>query len=334
MAGIKPLRYIQLGLETTKGTAVAATARWRGKGTIEDLRETVFVEEDIASLSGEDRTFQPFHFGGLAFDEVEATFEQLPYILAAGVKDVVTGAADGIGSGKIYQYTFPVTTPNSIKTYTIEGGDDQEGEEIEYGYVERFRVSGRAKEAVMMSADWKGRQVVVAAKTAALALPAVEEILFQKGKVYIDAVSGTIGTTQKSNTLLGFELEVVTGWVPRFSGDGNLFFTRHAFAMLPEVTLRVTFEHDGISAAEKVNWRAETPILLRVQIEGPTLATAGTTYTFMTLNIDLAGKWESFDKIDEDDGNDIVVGNFRAKNDPTASFFAELLVVNELASLP
>ena len=52
MAGVKALRKVQLGLESTKGTAVAATALWRGTGTIEDKREVVFPDEDIGYLSG------------------------------------------------------------------------------------------------------------------------------------------------------------------------------------------------------------------------------------------------------------------------------------------
>ena len=130
MAGIKPLRKIQMGKETTSGTAVAATALWRGKGTMEDQREVVFVEEDVGYISGLDRTNTPKYLAAIEFEEIPATFEQLPYILAAGVKNVITGATDGAGTDKIYTYTFPTTSKNTITTFTIEGGDDQEEEEI------------------------------------------------------------------------------------------------------------------------------------------------------------------------------------------------------------
>ena len=50
MAGIKRLRKLQFGKETTAGTPVPATTIWRGTGTLEDKREPYFPDEDIATL--------------------------------------------------------------------------------------------------------------------------------------------------------------------------------------------------------------------------------------------------------------------------------------------
>src|SRR5512139_862141 len=161
MAGIKALRKIQLGREATAGTSVAATAIWRGMGTIEDTREVVFVEEDVGIIPGTDRSYTPKLGAQLEMEAVPLTFEQVIHILEAGVKTIGTGVADGAGSGKIYDYAFPETTLNTIKTYTIEGGDNQEEEEMEYGFVSEFELAGRAGEAWTMAATWQGRQVTV-----------------------------------------------------------------------------------------------------------------------------------------------------------------------------
>lgn len=185
----------------------------------------------------------------------------------------------------------------------------------------------------MMGAEWKGRQVTNASFTTGQSAPAVEEILFGKGKLYIDDADGTIGNTQKTQTLLGMTLNVNTGWVPVFTGDGNLYFT-FAKSTAPEVTLQITFEHDGTAVAEKTNWRNGTARLIRLLWEGDALTTAGDSYTYKTLIVDLAGKWESFDKLGEQDGNDIVTAMFRARYNATAEKFAEIVVVNELSTLP
>jgi len=333
MAGIKALRKIQLGVEVTPGTAVAATAIWRGMGTIEDQREVVFSQEDVGYVGGLDRTHVPKLLAAISMDETEATFEQLPYILAAGVKNVVAGAADGSGSDLIYAYPFPTTAVNTLKTYTIQGGDNQEAERMEYSFVEAFKLTGKAGEALKMQADWLGRQVALNAFTGSLSLPTVEEILFSKGKLYIDAVGGTIGGTQKSNTLLGMELSVKTGLIPVFAADGNLYFSFMKSTGQLEIILKITFEHDSTSAAEKVIWRAGTPRQIRLDFDGNAVTTPGTTYSTKKLRIDLAGKWEKFDKLDEQDGNDIVTGTFRARYNSTAALFASITVVNELASL-
>lgn len=331
MAGVKALRKIQLGRESTAGTAVAATTIWRGMGTIEDQRETVFVEEDIGYLSGVDRTMVPKLHAAISLASVPATFEQLPHILEMGVRTDAP-AQDGAGTGYLYEYVFPTTAANTIKTYTIEGGDNQAAEEMEYCFVESFTLEGTAGEALMMSAEIKGRQVSTSAFTGAATLPTVEEILFSKGKLYIDDADGTIGTTQKTSTLLSATLNVTTGLVPVFTADGALYFT-FVKGVMPEITLDITFEHDGTATAEKAAWRAETARLIRLQFEGAALGTAG-DYTYKTLTIDLAGKWESFSALEDSDGNDTVTATFRARYNATAALFAQIDVVNELSALP
>lgn len=332
MPGIKLLRKLQLGRETTAGTAVAATTIWRGMGTLEDQREMVFVEEDIGYLSGVDRSYQPKLQAALSMPSVPATFEQLPHILDAAI-GVATPAPDSTGSGDVYSYAFPTTAAPTLKTYTIEGGDNEAVEEMEYAFVQSFTLEGSAGEALMVSAEWLGRQVAPSAFTTTATLPDVEEILFSKGKLYIDAADGTIGTTQKSSTLLSATLNANTGNVPVFTADGELFFT-FVKTVGSEITLDITFEHDGTATAEKAAWRAQTPRLIRLQFEGSTLTTAG-DYTKKTLTIDLAGRWESFAALEDQDGNDVVTGTFRARYNATAALYAEMVVVaDDMAALP
>lgn len=330
--GVKLLRKLQFGRETTAGTAVAATTIWRGMGTIEDQREVQFAEEDIGYLSRVDRSYIPKLAAALSLPSVEATFEQLPHLLEMGVK-TATPAADGSGSGKIYTYTFPTTAANTIKTYTIEGGDNIQAEEIEYCYVESFTLEGGAGEALKMSAEIRGRQVSLSTFTTTATLPVVEEILVSKGKLYIDTAGGTMGNTQVSNTLLSFTLNVATGLQAVYTADGQLYFSL-VKCVGPEITLDVTFEHNASAVAEIAKWRAETPSQVRLLLEGSALQTAGTSYSKKTVKIDLAGLWEKFSAIGDQDGNDTVTGTFRARYNSTAAKFAEITVVNELAALP
>lgn len=333
MAGIKPLRKIQLGRETTAGTAVNATTIFRAQGVLENQDEYVWPEEHVGFISGVDRVYVPKKFGALSMPSFPATFEQILHILEAGVKAITTGTADGAGSGKIYTYTFPTTAKNTIKTYTIETGDDQEAEEMEYGFVESFVMEGKGGEAWMVGSEWRGRQVVNSTFTSALSLVTVEEMLFSKTKLYVDTTGGTIGTTQKSNTLLGAKLDVTTGWVPKWTADGATTFS---FAKLtePKVTLELTYEHDGTATAEKAAWRAGTPRLIQLLVTGNALTTAGTSYSNKTVAINLAGKYEKFNALEEEDGNDIVTCTFVARYNSTSTKFAEVIVVNEVASVP
>jgi len=326
--GRKLLRKIQMGAEgATPGTPVAATTIWRGTGMLEDKREVRFVEEDVGYLSGVDRTYIPKLAGAIEFDEIEATFEQLTHILRAGVEDA-TPTIDGAGTDYIYQHRFPTTAERDIETYTIEGGDDQQAEEMEYSFVESFELSGEPGEAIKVSGTWIGRQVEPTTFTGAIALPTVEDILFLNSKLYIDDASGAYGDTQKTQTFMGFNLSVTTGWIAKFTGDGELYFEFHA-NIGPEITCEVTFEHDGTATAEKTNWRNQTSRLIRIINEGSEVATPGTVYTYKSLIIDLPGKWETFDKIDEQDGNDIIKATFRSRYNETIADAGEIMVVNE-----
>jgi hypothetical protein len=118
--------------------------------------------------------------------------------------------------------------------------------------------------------------------------------------------------------------------VTKFTADGHKYFS-FAMQTKPEVLLNVTFEHNASAVAEKAKWRAGTSRLIRLDIAGNALTTAGTFATKL-VRIDLAGKWEKFDKIGEVNGNDIVTGTFRAGYNPTAAKFAEIKVVNQTAS--
>jgi len=329
--GRRALRKIQIGLEAVAGTEVNADEIWRGIGVIDDETAPVFVEEDVGLLPRTDRTYIPYVLGHLRFEDTPATYEQLPFICACGIENVQTGSADGVGSGKVYQYDFPTTQENSICTATLEAGDNQQEEQFTYGFVENLRIAGNAQEAVMMSADWTGRQVAPGSFTAALTLEAVEEILFQKAKFYLDTSGGTFGGTQKTSTVIAFDFSMDTGWQPQFTADGNLYFTFKK-QVGPEATLEVTFEHDATAVAVAAAQLAETEQLARVIVEGSALTTAA-GYTYKTLIIDLAGKWEEVSPLGDQDGNDIRVGTLRGRYNVTASDYGKIIIVNEVANL-
>jgi len=328
MPGIKAYRRLQMGVETAAGTAVAATSIWRGIGTIQDNLETVFPQEDIGILPGTDRQYIPRVEALLSLENTEATFEQLPYIYQMGIeKASPTTDANGVG---IFTYTMPIASTDihvttDLGTYTWEGGDNQQAEEFAYGFVRSFNLSGDAGQALMMNAEIVGRQVGTSTFTASLAIPTVEEILFSKGKLYIDPTSTYPATTQKSNTLLNMNLAVNTGWTPVYTADGSLYFSFVKQAQ-PEVTMSITFEHDATSVAEIAAWRAGTARSISVEFAGSTTA--------KYLKLRLVGKWDNFEKIGERDGNDIVTGNFRVRYSSADTLFFEVVLVNGLAALP
>jgi len=327
---VKALRSIQVGLETTAGTEVNATTILRGTGTIEDKGVPTLADEDVGYMMGTDRTYTPKLEGTLTF-ECDATYEQLPIILDAGIK-TVSPTTTGSGSGYIYTYPFPTTAAGAIKTRTIEAGDDAGDEIMLYSFVSGFKLSGKSGEAIMLSADWVGRDVNPTTATTNATLPTVSTILFGKCYLYIDTAGGTAGATVKSNTLLAFDLDVKTGQTPVYTADGNLYFG-FVKQVQPKVELKVTFENDATSIAEHAAMKAETAEQVRLKVVGPALQTTGTAYTTKTMIIDVVGKWTKFDKVGEQNGNDILTGTMAGRYDSTAATAGQILIVNELAAL-
>lgn len=330
MAGIRKLRKLQIGLEasTDPGTEVNATTYLRLNGTIEDNRETVHPDEDVGYLWGANRSYSSKEQAVLTVAG-EATFEQLPYILNAGVKGV--SPTTDTGSGYIYTYDFPQTDSDSVYTYTIEGGDNQGAELMTYSFVPEFTLSGSIGQAWMVSATWNGRTVEPTTYTNGLSLPPVEEILFTKTKLYIDSDTDPIGTTQIVSTLINAELSVSL-WRPVWTADGNLYYSFVKVSQ-PKATLNMTFEHNSNAIAEKALWRTNTNRLVRLRAEGRALTSAG-LYTNKTMIIDLAGSYSKWDKIDEIDGNDVISCTFVVGYNANFGGAGRIVIVNDLSTLP
>lgn len=331
MAGITLLTRCQIGKETTAGTAVASTNIMRFEsGFLDDQREVQHVPENIGYLSKVNRTNTPKFLGYYSMKGI-ATFEQFPYFLESSIK-TATPVQDGSGSGYIYTYTGETTAANTIATYTLEGGDNQQAYEMEYAFAKTWTLSGAGGAGLDLSGDWYGRQVQKTTFTGSLSLPSVDEINFGEGKLYIDTVGGTMGTTQVTNTWLDFSLKYDSGVKEQFTGSGEKYFS-HVEHAGPEITLDITLEHDTNSVSLFDALQAETPYQIRMLFEGPALTTAGTSYTYKTLKIDLVGKVEKWGTPTSKDGVNAIPITFRAAYDGTCAKFFEMVVVNELSSL-
>lgn len=335
MGGIRKLAKLQYGLESTAGDAVAATAQWRGKSTLEDARSMVVPPEDWGNVFPAYRTYQPQLLAKLRLSG-PATFEQLPIILSCGVEALESGVQDGTGP-YAYDYDFGTTSANTPKTRTFRGGDNQRVDIVEYGFVTDFEISGKGGEAWMVSANWLGRQVTDGDFTGSITPAVVEECLFGKTLFYIDASGGTIGTTPKTATLLAASIKVNTGMSPRFTGDGNAAYFYNIRSVGASITGSITLEHDTTGEAEVAIARAATQNaaasacvrLIRFKCQGTTIS-GGSTYTAKTMMIDLPIVYTAVPKIDEQNEDSVLTFPFRVPYDAMAP---QIIVANALSAL-
>lgn len=343
--GVKQLRKLQFAKEVTPGTPITtATAIWRGNGgMLQDNREVTFPDELIGMFDGADRSHIAKITAAIDIAETEATFEQLPYLPAMLYGGPVTGVADGAGStGFKYVTTIPTTAAPTNTAYTIQGGDNFEAEYMEYAKCTKLTLKGSAGDSVKVTGSLIGRQVTPlgGGLTPSIAVPTVEDALFGNSKLYLDPVAGPIGTTQVVNQFLGFEVTFEGVWVPKFTGDGNLYWSFAIFAN-KKVTGKITVEHDTIASGTggiKAHFRAQTPRLLRIDVIGALYATPGTGTTFTGghkgLRIDLPIKWTNPGELGDTDGNDTITAEFTSKYNSTFAGAGSLTICNEVSALP
>ncbi len=228
-----------------------------------------------------------------------------------------------------------VTVEVVTQVYTGEGGNNARVEKSAFLFPLSFELNGKGGEDqdyYTLSSEWAAQQwaVMVGGFTAGLTPFAVHEALFGNTKIYIDAVGGTIGTTEKTEILAGVGIKVNTGFARRYSGGGKLYYAERSRKM-PEISVSLPLWMNAAGLAEYDAWINNTPRLIRIRIDGPTLATGGTVYTKMALIFDLPGTWESFPKWDAIGGSNILPGTFRVGYDDIAALGPSITVVNEVS---
>lgn len=292
---------IQIGRESTAGTAVAATSVWRGPfSMIEDMRERQIIEEQIGSFITAERSVDTLIAAGWTQPATNLTYEQVCHILEAGCK-TATPSGTGAVKTRVYNYPFSGTTVNTIKTYTIETGSatvSADVYEMEMAFVEEYEFSGKYGEAWQMSSTWKGRQMSTSTFTSSLTAPTVNDCLFNHTLLYIDASGGTLGTTQKTGVLTAASIKVKTGLMQVPVGDGALYAADYKWTQ-PEITFSLTLElEDGsVVATERGIYRANGTRLFRLKA-APSAS--------LQFQADWAGKYDSISDYENSDGNTTV----------------------------
>lgn len=321
---------LQLGREATAGTSVAAAHIWRGPfAMLEDTEEQKVLEEQIGNLFGSEVVFTTMYGGRLAMPEAPMTFEQLTHIFDAGWMDA---APVGASTPYVRTYNDIPGTAQTLRTYTIESGNfdaSADNQVMAYSFVEEWQLSAEAGGEWMMSANWVGRQVAADTLTAALTAPTVMVALLPMTKLYIDATSGTPGSTQKSGVLMGASIRRTTGWQIVPVGDGSRLFAAIK-PTKPEATFSLTLELEqdtGVSlvAAERAIWRAKTIRLFRLEIDGDDAN--------HELKLDWAGRYSAIGAYENAEGNTVVTLEGRMVYSPADSLFMKAVLTNDVADM-
>ena len=334
--GRKELRSLRLKAETTNGQVVSPRFLWRGPVEgINDTREVKHVEMQVGIFGGTDDIYIPKLAAELEFASTEATFEQTPDLfLMAGFGTSGgnrAGSAQG-ASGSSVIFTLIPPTINVPPTYscTAEVGDLDSGstsgfaERIEYLLVDELKFEFKGGEAMMVSASAAGRQGTATNAVGPYSnvgtLITVEEVLSGLGSFWLSPVGSGYGTgAVTAGNILAGNVTFKPVWTRKFPVDAGVLYFHTAVYTGMEVTGELTLEYQisgtygaAGSAGQVEKWRAQQPQLIRMGWPGGAIP-EGTTVPTKLFQIDLPITWDSFDKWDDIDGNDIRVGKFTSK---------------------
>ncbi len=340
MAGVRALRKIQLGVETTRGTPVAATARLIGDVTFRDASEKVTPERDYGLRSRSAELGQIVRQLTEMELDTELSFEQILYPLLAGVAGGVTGAeVTPTEADYLYTFTPSQTADPAPKAYTLEyvendGTADVLALEAAYALCKSLKLSGsQGGEFAGMSCSWFARGPSSTTPTASLAIPSRTLIPASKWQVYMDTTFAGLTSAGALDAIVSaFDWELETGIAPKFRVDADsVDFAAYQFGKRA-AKLSLTLDLSAASETERASYfRTAALRFIRLRVEGSQIG-AGENHR---INID--GAYELVGPVEagaEDEGQSQVTLEYQSMYDPTATKDIEIEVVNTLTAPP
>jgi hypothetical protein len=261
----------------------------------------------------------------------EATFEDLPWWLQMGVKGGVAGSAGTTD----YTYTFvPSVATDDLKSATFEYGETGNPYESQQCMIDSFTLrmdaDNDAEPGWMFDATMLGRNRATTAFTGSLTDRAREIITARGTKIFIDDAGGTIGTTQKTGSLISCSITVNNNiHYKAFAEDITYVAANKVGRGNRTMDAQFTFEFDADTEFAKYRATAPAQRLIRIEREG---AAVINTTIYPRMRIDMYGFWSSWSPSDRQ-GNMTCTFGFKGFYDITAAKTFSFAIVNALSAL-
>lgn len=288
--GLEALRRVQIGLESTRGTAVAADVKLMGMLTM-DPTQVLYMPEDEErqSLALLHRREIVAEMANMHF-ESSLNFEQLIHFLAMGVGNhgsQPTTPTNGVLT-RDWLFEPSHSASNAQAAYTLEYGDDQQEYESAFVMCSQLEFTWALEESVKMSAELFGRSVTKATFTS-LSDPTIEDAVTQLTKMYVDTTWANLGTTQKASLMASATVRIPTGVGPTRYADGSLEFSNFV-ERKRAAEVEILMIHGADGEAEFDKYEAGTTSFIRLQTTGTEIEAVTPTYDKL-FRVDLAVKY-------------------------------------------
>lgn len=329
------LRKNQAGLESTRGTSVAATRKIYAVIEPSFEKPLAFFQDTSGTYSARRR--KAYGRERVAFTATDlATFEDLAWWFQLAIKGGVTGVSDG-NSTPGYTYTFePTESSDDLKSMTLEFGESGNVYEADQVMVNSWTLRGDpdsdSEPAYMLECEMIGRTLTTSSYTGSITDRVTEPITARGTKLYVDTAFGSLGSTQLTGHLINWSI----------TGNNNLHFKAFAENETSMAANKVgrgertydfefTMEFDSDTTAGGFkDYRDGDELFFRLVREGTTIDSVAATKK--KLQIDMAGFPSSISFGDRDGNMTITVGVNCAYNADLA-YDLKATIVNALQTL-
>lgn len=339
--GERAFAFLQGGLESAKGTAVAATRILMARPTSVTLNQPrAFVEEDRGTLVDATRFNAGVKDYTFTVTAEGVSYEQLGWFLQTCSKGSVAAVTFATAAKR---YTFSpntTTTGDDLQAATIQMGDDTQSYQAAYcegtSWSLGFSTIAVGQAApVTLTVNYVGQSFASNTKTAGLSTPTVESIL------------ATNGTWQVGTTATAFQsLPTVSGQLRAFMFNSDNQLGRKVFVGDPGLTysnigrgrristFTATFEADANGTTRFVDWDTGIFKRMRLTLNG-TSVTGAAPDTKKSITLDGQFVFTSFNPIGVADTNTVYEMAGRFVEDSTlgtANSDYQLALVNDQGS--
>ncbi len=278
---------LQIGVETTHGTAVAATE------LLECFDWQLAIEADVKmyrptghkydTVQEENIEWSSGTLGG-ALD-----YNGVIYPLSSIMGTVAPVAHGASSTAKDWVFTPPIYGSVNPTTYTLQQGDSVRAHQMAYGLFTSYGFKATRKD-VSCSGKFIGQLMSdgIVLTSSPTAIP-LAPVVGKHWNIYLDSTSGTLGTTQLTRPLsLDFMFDAVYG--PFYAlNRANPSFTAHV-DLSPKTTIKLLVEADANGMALLGYLQSGVTYYLRCQAQGNQIASDGPGAVYNTYQHDMAVK--------------------------------------------
>ncbi len=316
---LEAFRRIQIGLEGTRGTAVAADTIMIGNLSLTPSMNIHRPTDERNSLAEFKRSVVTRHGATLRYT-ADATFEQILQFLSMTLKGGITATTPTGGTlPRDWAFTPSLTAVNTQDSFTFEYGDNTQAWETAFTVCSSMELGISMGEVLSLNADLFARQPQKVSFTGSLTDPTVNEILCDGAKFFVDTTWANVGSTEFNAMLAGGTVRLNSGLTPVRYADGLDAQGEANFSTVSEGRRSHSMDLDLIVSSNFIAqaydaWEAQTNRSIRVVFD---LADDSIESSFNhELEIDMFGHFIAEPELfGERDGEDMVRMSFQSADD-------------------